>query len=328
VTDVARRPPTLNPLGLSPGAEAAYELLVQQPFATQPELAAAWARREDTCGQDISAVLADLEHRGLVDVLAGPPIRYSPAAPGIAFRALLLDHERRLAEARQYRASLDEAYRARAAGPRTPRLVEVVTGERAVRQRFDEILDRARREICCLSGAPNQDNRAADAVLADQDLICRTIYGQVFLSQPGALSAVAELIQCGLQARVLPDLTLQLYIVDSTVALLCEHGSVAVESATIVHPSALFDALVKLFEAMWQSAVPLRPPGGRPASSRRTPAHDQEMLITLLLSGLTDAAIGRQVGRSQRSIQRHVAALMADLGAHTRFQAGAQAARR
>jgi DNA-binding NarL/FixJ family response regulator len=53
---------------------------------------------------------------------------------------------------------------------------------------------------------------------------------------------------------------------------------------------------------------------------------DQQRLITLLLSGLTDEAIARQLGTSHRTIQRRVAALMSELGAHTRFQVGVQAA--
>jgi hypothetical protein len=45
-----------------------------------------------------------------------------------------------------------------------------------------------------------------------------------------------------------------------------------------------------------------------------------------LLSGFTDEAIARQLGTSHRTVQRRVAALMADLGAQTRFQVGVRAA--
>ncbi|MER5700912.1 helix-turn-helix domain-containing protein [Micromonospora sp. NPDC002296] len=52
----------------------------------------------------------------------------------------------------------------------------------------------------------------------------------------------------------------------------------------------------------------------------------EERLIALLLSGITDEAIARHLGISYRTAQRHIAALMAGLGADTRFQAGVQAA--
>ena len=48
--------------------------------------------------------------------------------------------------------------------------------------------------------------------------------------------------------------------------------------------------------------------------------------MTLLLSGLTDEAIARQLALGYRTVQRHIAALMTKLGAHTRFQAGVRAA--
>ena len=54
----------------------------------------------------------------------------------------------------------------------------------------------------------------------------------------------------------------------------------------------------------------------------------RRMLLGLLAAGLTDEAIGRQLGWHPRTVQRHVRRLMTELGAQTRFQAGLQAARR
>jgi DNA-binding NarL/FixJ family response regulator len=54
----------------------------------------------------------------------------------------------------------------------------------------------------------------------------------------------------------------------------------------------------------------------------------RQRLIALLLSGLTDQAVARQLGIGYRTAQRRIAALMAELGASTRFQAGVQAALR
>jgi DNA-binding NarL/FixJ family response regulator len=119
---------------------------------------------------------------------------------------------------------------------------------------------------------------------------------------------------------VLPDLPLSLYLSDDKLAVLPlrDHAETA---AVIVHPSALLDALVKLFEGLWRRALPLF----SPVEEQRASA-DQQRLVTLLLSGLTDEAIARQLGLSHRTVQRRVAAFMADLGAHTRFQAGVKAA--
>ena len=51
-------------------------------------------------------------------------------------------------------------------------------------------------------------------------------------------------------------------------------------------------------------------------------------ILTLLAAGASDATIARQSGISQRTVERRVRALMDQLGAGTRFQAGVQAARR
>ncbi|WP_018158002.1 LuxR C-terminal-related transcriptional regulator [Demetria terragena] len=53
-----------------------------------------------------------------------------------------------------------------------------------------------------------------------------------------------------------------------------------------------------------------------------------EKILTLLVSGATDAAIARQVGISQRTVERRVRRLLERLHATTRFQAGVLAGRR
>ncbi len=55
---------------------------------------------------------------------------------------------------------------------------------------------------------------------------------------------------------------------------------------------------------------------------------ETRLLTSLLLSGLSDQAIARELGVSPRTAQRKLAAMLQDLGAHTRFQAGVQAAMR
>jgi DNA-binding NarL/FixJ family response regulator len=48
-------------------------------------------------------------------------------------------------------------------------------------------------------------------------------------------------------------------------------------------------------------------------------------LLGLLVAGLKDETIARQLGVSLRTVQRRIAALMHELGARTRFQAGVAA---
>ncbi|HZE50859.1 MAG TPA: helix-turn-helix transcriptional regulator, partial [Jatrophihabitantaceae bacterium] len=96
-------------------------------------------------------------------------------------------------------------------------------------------------------------------------------------------------------------------------------------SAVIVHAPALLAALSTLFEGLWERALPMHMPA-TPVQAGRRASVDEHRLITLLLSGLTDEAIARQLALGYRTVQRHIAGLMSKLGAHTRFQAGVQAA--
>jgi DNA-binding NarL/FixJ family response regulator len=82
-------------------------------------------------------------------------------------------------------------------------------------------------------------------------------------------------------------------------------------------------ALVALHDHLWSLGSPLQRGTGRTAGERR-----DQTILALLGAGASDATIARQTGVSQRTVERRVRALMDQLGAGTRFQAGVQAARR
>lgn len=298
-------------LGLDPAECAAYELLIDQLSATLADLGPQW-----THGSPLETVLARLEDRGLVSFAGG---RYRALAPAAAFSALLVRHEDALDQARRQIDALAAAYQSRPAVRETTSVIELVTGPRAVSQRLQQLASGARNRVSYLA-TPSSLFDGFDTALR-QGLTCRAIYDRSAIDHPGALSTVERLIDAGQLARVLPGLPLSLYLIDDNLAALpARRHPVTVESIIVVHPSALLDSLAALFDTLWQRALPLHPP----PTNRATP----DRLITMLLSGLTDEAIARQLSLSHRTIQRRVATLMADLNAHTRFQAGVQAALR
>lgn len=311
------RPSKVDALALDAAERAAYELVVDLPTAPLAELVARWSRTEP-----LDAVLLRLEERGLVSCAASEVPRYTAVAPGVAFEGLLLDLEEQLDAARRRLSALDRQYRAQ----RDATVVEVVTGRRAIEQRLGQVRRRARREICSL--CPGSCLALGPSEPLGRDLGCRTIYDQPALSQPGSLSTVEELALAGQQSRVLPHLPLRLHLADNQLALVQHTEPGHTESAMLIRPSALLDALGKLFDMLWQRALPLQPAGRPGLEHGQSTNATQQHLVTLLLSGLTDEAIARHLGLSYRTVQRRVADLMAELGAHTRFQAGAQAALR
>jgi hypothetical protein len=324
--DGTRADGPLAALGLTDAARVAYELLVDRASATSAELAGGWTRTED-----LAAVLVELEERALVAVVPDAPDRYRAVAPAIAFQTLLHDRAERLDAARRHMATLEAAYRDNQAVRDPSTVVEVVSGDRAVGQRLAHIGRANRRQVRRLEKAPWPGGASLSqaVVPGTGGPALRTVYDRSALEHPGALSDVEALIRAGQRTRVLPELPLGLYLADDRLAVLPREiaGRPAV---AIVHPSALLDGLITLFEDLWQRALPLGQ-GGAPSTVRRDPAAaaaGQQRLVMLLLSGLTDEAIARQLGVGYRSAQRRVAALMAELDAHTRFQAGVQAALR
>jgi hypothetical protein len=328
-------PGALGAAGLTPDEEAVYELLIDGSPATAARIAslgAAIGLRAD----QLPALLASLEAKGLVTRSDGPA-RYAAVAPEAALDVLLVTAERQLLRARERAGELDQAFqRRRAAGETPPAVVEVVTGQRAVQQRHAQIQRAAWHQMRCLSKPPYFDppgSVTAQRELLERGVTSRMIYEREFVDRLGALRLIETMVGAGQQARVLPSLPMKLYLMDDRFALLLlrhHPDDPDADAALVVHPSGLLEALSRLFEGLWQRALPLRlrppAPGAAPPARTRPSAHDDERLIALLVAGLTDEAIARQLGVGYRTAERRIANLMSRLGAHTRFQAGVQAA--
>lgn len=290
---------------IGPVEERAYELLVTRPGVTMQELSALWQGSAPLAG-----VLARLEVAGLVTVQPGPPARY--AASGTDNAARLLDEqEAEIERLRAHIGSLAGTYRRLREGGE-PHPAALITGRQAIDQTIAQVHRIARNELRCLE-------EGGLAPLAGDPPCRRVVAGAV--EGPGGLEAMAHLIGEGHQIRIAPDVPVRMYLAEQRAVLPLSdaHG----EAAIIVYPCALLDALHKLFHVVWARAVPLQLPAARTATDL-----GDDSLVMMLLSGLTDEAIARHVGAGVRTVQRRIATLMRDLGAHTRFQAGVQAALR
>jgi len=148
----------------------------------------------------------------------------------------------------------------------------------------------------------------------------RGVYAPEALEIPGALALLREAVANGEEARVYVDVPLKLAIADRTVAILpfTSTTSTMIDSALVVYAPTLLDALVKLFDLLWQVAEPVLPQAETP----------DERLLSLLAAGLKDEAIARQLGISLRTVHRRTSDLSTALGARTRFQAGVLAERK
>jgi DNA-binding transcriptional ArsR family regulator/DNA-binding CsgD family transcriptional regulator len=321
---------TLAPLGVDTVAEGVYRALLRAPGSGTGEL----AEQLDLSQVRVRRALATLERLGLVSRTPGAVPRYLPAAPDVGIAALILDREAALGRVRTTAQQWMEDYRA---GRRSARseLFEVVTGSDAVLHRFDQLQRSATTEIQVLdtppyAGKAGPRTNEFEFELLARGVVCKAIYDRsALLRSPRAIEAILRYVKAGEQARVTTALPLKLATFDRRLAFVphsLDQRDVA--GAIVVHPCSLLDVLLYVFDRLWEQATPLSPSAPLLPDRDGAPGPDDRRMLALLASGMPDQAISRHLGWSYRTTRRRIAALMAALGADTRFQAGLYAARR
>ncbi|GII81722.1 hypothetical protein Sru01_67040 [Sphaerisporangium rufum] len=318
----------LDGLGVSAAEEAAYRALLRRGPATLTGLAA----DTGTSAATLRRLLPRLEDLGLVTRLAGRPLRLIATPPQVAVDGLSARRQEEIAHSRAS-AALLAAEMADRTGPQPHEVLEVVIGQAAVARRFLQIERDATEEMLVLVHPPYALDVSRDAEEHQRALRrrarTRAIYGPEAFDRPGLYEHTRRAIADGERARLGP-VPVKLAVADGRTAMLplvSDHDR-AVEAALIVHPSALLDALVGLFETLWRAATPLELKGPPGTGIPLPPEELDGDVLALLAAGMKDDAIARQLAVSPRTVQRRVRALCEHLGARTRFQAGLFAARR
>ena len=313
----------LGAIGLDERHESAYRALVSVGAADVPDL----ARRLALGEQDTERTLRRLERHGLAAQSSGRPGRWVAAPPGVALGALLTRQRHELEQAELTAALLAEEYRAAAAEPSVHDLVEVVTGAAAVSQRFLQIQLGATKEVCALvTGTPvavtGMENDAEEQAAA-RGVRYRVVLERAVLDQPDGITELAAALSRDEQVRVVGEVPTKLVVADRSLALVPLTVRSAEPAALVVHASGLLELLSGLFESVWRQALPLRL-GERGVAEEGPDGPDAADLeiLSLLLAGLTDASVAKQLDVGLRTVQRRVARLMELTGVTTRLQLG------
>ncbi|MFG2786345.1 helix-turn-helix domain-containing protein [Streptomyces sp. NPDC048419] len=313
----------LGVLGLDETHESAYRALVSVGAADVPDL----ARRLVLGEQDTERALRRLERHGLAAQSSARPGRWVAAPPAVALGALLTQQRHDLEQAELAVAVLAEEYRAAAAEPAVHDLVEVVIGAAAVAQRFLQLQLGASEEVCALvTGAPvvvsGPDNEAEEQA-AGRGVRYRVVVERAVLDLPDGITELSAALGRDERVRVVERVPTKLVVADRTLALVPLTTHTAEPAALVVHESGLLELLSGLFESVWREALPLRL--GTDGVTEQEPdgpdATDLEVL-SLLLAGLTDASVAKQLDLGLRTVQRRVKRLMELTGVTTRLQLG------
>lgn len=289
--------------------------------------------------QGMKAPLVDhslevLQERGLVRLQPGGVIEVIP--PDISLPTLALNYERRARETRSAAHELSQVFFQARAATTTPdagtiRILNsldemaavtaeaVATGTEIVRvfrapsPRTDAIFDSPLH-------SHEEPSHGAGGIVLDM----ASVYDSRVLDLPDALTVLEARERGGERFRLTTSVPFSCVIVDDTAAIVdvSAFDPTGFGSA-LVRARAMVLALIALFDHLWTLGSPLQRAGSGSAAEQR-----DQLILSLLAAGAPDATIARQTGVSQRTVERRVRALMDQLGAGTRFQAGVQAGRR
>ena len=148
----------------------------------------------------------------------------------------------------------------------------------------------------------------------------RSIYPVTVLDEAQPLAWVREWADHGERQRVVSTVPHE-FVVFGDEAVVCgPNWGEDTTSIVVVRMPLVISAFTTVFDDLWA--------GGLRVPDPELGTTEEARLLGLLAAGFKDEAIARHLGVGLRTVRRRVAALMDELGAHTRFQLGVAAERR
>jgi predicted transcriptional regulator len=318
----------LDVLGLADAEERAYRQLVQSSPGSVADVAEATGLEMLPATQ----ALAALEAKGLV--ARAPSGGFVASPPSVALGGLMVQRLQELRRAEVDLETLNGLYHQGVADRGSSDVIDVVSGAQAVAQRFAQLQRAARREVQVFVKAgvavvSPDDNDEDESVAQSRGVSYRVVVEREVLQRPGFVAQAESSVSGGMEVRVARSLPVRLVIVDRDLGLVPMTSTDDEHGALLIHPSPLLDALQSMFDLVWQGAarLVLHGQGVGEEDGDALEALDATVL-SLLLAGLTDQAVGKQLDVSMRTVQRRVRHLMDRAGVDTRLQLGHEAARR
>ena len=140
-----------------------------------------------------------------------------------------------------------------------------------------------------------------------------------------APDVIRERAEAGEHVRILAEVPCRLAVLGGSVALLPQEFGVRSDRVLVIRQHAMIGALRLLFESLWDRGMAVPGLDGQLDSGAGS---DRRLLLDQLVAGAKDEQIARALGISLRTVRRRVADVLDELGAESRFQAGAEAVRR
>jgi DNA-binding CsgD family transcriptional regulator/sugar-specific transcriptional regulator TrmB len=283
----------------------------------------------------IEGAVAELLESRLLELPKGHADTYVAVSPEIALADLVDEDERSLqelrsrinAKRREMTALLPEYAAARKEIATDPS-VEVLEDPAVVRRVLIEYgRDVTEQVLIAMPGQGSNAEAHEASIRKDRDLLARgvvrkNLYDNSTRDHMPTRKAVAALSPDGVRFRTLPFVPVRLLIFDQKLALVSRQLEPDDHAALVVRDINLIRIFNHLYEVAWELAEPYTPEEEAKATKLNS---TQQSILQGLAAGYSDEVIARRLNISVRTCRRHIAWMLEELGAESRFQAGMKA---
>ncbi|MFD6226045.1 hypothetical protein ACFWFZ_04100 [Streptomyces sp. NPDC060232] len=325
VPAAASAPASADSAVLGPTAIRLYTRLLEGGPAPTTALAAALGLSEDHTEHAAAELV---RHRLLARDPDGTRARWRAVSPYTAAAELVGPEEnrlrRRLETLERTRARLssliplyEETYRRGADSG----AVEVVEARDRVMLLISDAAARCTQEVLTVQpGGGRPPGYLERALPRDLEMLGRgvrlqTLYQHTARYSPGTQEYVRAVSAAGAEVRTLGELFGKMLVFDRATAFLPVWDNP--DAAVVLREPSAVAFLCSVFANAWSLAEPFSA-----SYTATTSTQLQDTIAGRLADGAKDELIARRLGMSLRTCRRHIAELMDELGAESRFQAG------
>ncbi|MET9573829.1 LuxR family transcriptional regulator [Streptomyces virginiae] len=318
-------PAPADPAVLGPTAIRLYTRLLEDGPAPTTALAAALGLSEDHTERAAAELV---RHRLLAHDPDDTRARWRAVSPYTAAAELVGPEEnrlrRRLETLERTRARLssliplyEETYRRGADSG----AVEVVEARDRVMLLISDAAARCTQEVLTVQpGGGRPPGYLERALPRDLEMLGRgvrlqTLYQHTARYSPGTQEYVRAVSAAGAEVRTLGELFGKMLVFDRATAFLPVWDNP--DAAVVLREPSAVAFLCSVFANAWSLAEPFSA-----SYTATTSTQLQHTIAGRLADGAKDELIARRLGMSLRTCRRHIAELMDELGAESRFQAG------
>lgn len=317
--------------GLRDADLAVYSWVLEHRLVTPEAVASGTGLTEEEAELSVKRLCqARLLHTNPQDAAVGFAVAPETAAAQLAapLEARIREQQEEVAAIRQEIDRFVPSYyghRSHAGG------LEIIESLEEVRAALNQASTRCREEM--LTSQPGGGSRVpeamAEALTRDRAMLergvrIRTLYHHTARFNGPSQGYVAAASALGAQYRTAHELFGRLIVFDRELAFIpAQDGS---WGAVVIREPSTVAYLCDIFEQTWDHATPFAEAASQ--GLERVAREIDETILRLLAAGLKDEAIARRLGMSLRTARRHIADIMEELGATSRFQAGVTAVAR